>query len=202
MKYITKKQVIEEGEKYGISITNRKFQYYKDISLIPRVAYDLYEEETPKLFYILSRIRKIPYPVKMQQIKFYISLLKLTDEKWEKIEFLQREDRIIEEYIALRGITEKIIDKMRLYYSALFYETLLSRLSIFEEILGFRAIVEIWDHLQNLKEGKSRREKVLLENVRENPAIDINEKKRSIAVMFDSPIDRKVTFKQNYIKVE
>ena len=91
---------------------------------------------------------------------------------------------------------------MQIYYSAIYYETILSRLSIFEEILGFRGIVEIWEAIKELEKGKSRRDLVLLENVRENPAIDINEKKRSIAVMFDSPIDRKVTFKQNYIKVE
>jgi len=130
LKYITKKQVVEAGEKYDVKITDRKLQYYKDISLIHKVKYDLYEEDTAKIFFVLSRIRQIPYPIKMGQIMFYLNLLKLNDEKWGKIEWLQREDRIIEEYIALRGITEKIIDKMQLYYSAIYYETILSRLSI------------------------------------------------------------------------
>mgnify|MGYP001051471884 CR=1 FL=1 len=202
MKYITKKQVLEEGEKYGIFITNRQLQYYKDIQLIHRVAYGLYEEDTPKLFFVLRRIRKIPFPIKMQQIKFYIDLLQLTDEKWQKIEYLQREDRIIEEYISLRGITEKIIDKLKIFYSGIFYETLLSRLFVFSEILCFRAQIEIWDHLQNLRDGKSRRDTVLLKNIEENPALDIDEKKREIIVRFDSPIDRKVTFTEKKIKVE
>ena len=202
MKYITKKQVLEEGEKYGVKITNRRFQYYKDISLIRHVKYGFYREDTPKIFYVLKRIRQIPYPIKFEQFKFYLDLLLLNDEKWQKIKWLKQENETIESYIALRGITPKIIEKMQIYYSAIYYETILSRLEIFKDILGFRAIVEIWDSLKALEEGKSRKDLVLLENVRENPAIDIDEKSRHIAVKFDVPVSSTVIFKENYIKVE
>ena len=200
--FLNKEQVIEEGEKYGVKITDRKFQYYKDIELIRHVAYGLYKKDTPKLFYVIKRIRQIPYPIKLEQIKFYLDLLKLNDEKWQKIKWLKQEDETIEKYIALRGITKKIIDKLQIYYSALFYETILSRLTVFKEILCFRGIVEIWDYIEELKKDKSKRDKLLIENVKENPAIEIDTEKRFIAVRFDVPISKTVTLKQNLVKVE
>jgi len=200
--FITKREVLKLAEKYGLQITDRMLNHYKNLGLIENPAINFYKSDTAKTLYTIERLKKLGVRLKLKEIKFHLDLLKLGKKEFEQIKNLKDEKKFINSYKEHIGITEKRLEELKKLYPVMYCEILIDRYFIFEHCLEYRAYIEIFDLVKKLKENKTKEEKLIIDSVWDNPGDpEINLEKEEIIIRFDEPIYRNILFKRSEIRI-
>jgi len=154
--YITKDILIKLANNYGIKVTDKLLNWYKNLKLIepsnqrrlPGIpgTVSFYKDDTLKILYVIQNLRETGYRLTLKKIKYYLDLLKLDQKSFEEIEKIKREDiEYRKNILFLLGITPKqkeyLLDSIPL--KLLNFNKLITKLDIFKRVAGLRAYAEL-----------------------------------------------------------
>ena len=217
--YIIKDELRDFAKKHKLKLTDRLLYHYCDLGLIEKSimrrllgkhggTISLWREDTPKLLYVIQNLKKLGYRLKLEEIKYYLDLLKLDEKAISEIKKIIKEKEYLEKYLYSRGISSKQRKKLKKLYPVFFCEVLLSRYDVFEDLVSFRSEIEIYEETEKiLNEAKTKMSRLELEAILDNPAIETNidevddTKEVYILVKYDDPFNIDILFKENEIKI-
>ncbi len=219
--YIRKKELIEYTKNnYGIKVTNRMLNWYCKIGLLePGImerfagvtgSVSYWKEDTPKLLYVIKKLKSEGFKVKIKEMKYWLDLLNLNEKDIEEIKKIQEEDSEFNRNIMF-SLGIKLKDKTDLlnnYPLKLFdYKKLITRLDIFKRVVILRAyaeldqkkITEIYINsgiVTTVQDGMSLT-KSKIDDILDNPKIVINLEIPEIRVNYGGPVNKEVVFKKD-----
>ena len=203
---ITKDKLREIAKNYGLKLTDRLLAHYKDLGLIElsimknklKLGLDtpgtigLYKADTPKLLYTIQNLKKLGIRLQLEDIKYYIKLLKFDPLAFRELKKIKEEDLHLKMFLTLKGITPEQSEQLQKKYHSYFCEILLSRYDIFEDAL------RIWLYFDLIEPyilmDHESLEFLEAENIINNPDID-TENLDEVKVRYDDPINKTITFK-------
>lgn len=154
--FITKDILIKLANNYGIKVTDKLLNWYKNLKLIepsnqkrlPGIpgTVSFYKDDTLKLLYVIQDLKETGYKLTLKEIKYYLDLLKLDKKSIEEIEKIKREDTDYKKDILFTiGITPKQKEYLlnNIPLKLLNYKKLITRLDIFKRVVSLRAYAEL-----------------------------------------------------------
>jgi len=218
--YITKDELREIAKNYGIKLTDRLLNHYCELGLIehsikkklPGVpgTVSFWKEVTPKILYVIQDLKSEGYKIKLKKIKYWLDLFNLSENDVEKIRKMQREDMEYNRDILFSiGITpEQKKDLLNNYPLKLFdYKKLITQLDIFKKVVSFKAYVELnQKEITKIYVDSGTVTKVQygisftkspIDDILDNPKIDINLDIPEIRVSYSDPVNKEVVFKKD-----
>lgn len=207
--FITKKELIKIcKDKFGIEITRGILDFYSRIykliesGQIERIkgitgSVSFWPEDTPKLLYTIRTLKECGYKIKLEEMKYWLNLLKLSEGSIKEIRKIQEEDEDFNENIELKiGITpaqKKYL--LKNYPLKLFdYKKLITRLDILKRVIKERSYSEL--DFTDLKIETSKNINKLEKSL-DNPEIEINLDIPEIKVIYKEPISKEIIFKKD-----
>lgn len=207
--YIRKKELIEYTKNnYGIKVTNRMLSYYCKIGLLePGImerfagvtgSVSYWKEDTPKILYVIKSLKECGYKIKLNKMKYWLNLLKLSEGSIKEIRRIQEEDEnfnenILEIKIGITPAQKKYL--LKNYPLKLFdYKKLITRLDILKRVIKERAYSEL--DFTYLKRETSKDINELEESL-DNPEIEINLEIPEIKVIYKEPVNKEVILKKD-----
>lgn len=205
--YITKDELREIAKNYEIKLTDRLLNHYCKLGLIEhsimkRLAgfpgtVSFWKEDTPKILYVIRSLKECGYKIKLNEMKYWLNLLKLSEGSIKEIRRIQEEDENFNENIEFKiGITptqKKYLLKnypLKLYD----YKKLITRFDILKRVIKERAYSELDFTDLKIETSKDINE---LEESLDNPEIEINLEIPEIKVIYKEPISKEVILKKD-----
>jgi DNA-binding transcriptional MerR regulator len=232
---ITKEDLKETlKERFNIIVTNRSLQWYSEHGLISssvqrrvdglRGSVAIFEKDTVKLIYAIDRLKKLGVKIKLNDIKYYLNLMKFFSKQetyqnedtikkldiltFQELKNLKMEDTFVKGIILSDKYTKKQKNKVIKEFPVFHTEiTFLTRWDLLEELIEALAYASL--DFEEIKELRKKYEDWQIEPVLDNPAIETNidlidEKnieQTFIFAKYDKPVSKTVYFKYHEIEV-
>ena len=223
--YITKDELREIAKDYEIKLTDRLLNHYYKLGLIEHSimkrlkgipgTVSFWKEDTPKILYVIQNLKEKGYKIKLKEIKYWLDLLNLNEKNIQEIKKIQEEDSEFNRNIMFSfGISledkEYLLNNIPL--KQFDYKKLITRLDILKRVLIERAYIEL-DYEKIISIAKKSRplitwtkinkyEKEIIvedrvDDILNNPKIEINLDILEIRVNYDKPVNKEVIFKKD-----
>ncbi len=124
----------------------------KEAGLEGRGNVAFYKYDAIKILFVIDRLKKLRVRLKLEDIKYYIDLLKFDRQAFSELKKIKREDKILNEFISMRLTNERKKELMEKYH--FFYcEVLVSRYWIFEEALTAWHYIDLIESYKSMDEN-------------------------------------------------